>query len=414
MERRRDEPDPIAVGFLLQLARSLHAHGYSAQRLENVLDATAQRLRVHRPTFVSMPTLIMAAFGPEARQRTALLRVEPGQVNLGKLAGLEQVSLDVAYGRVSLEQGIAEITRIVSAPSAYGPGLTTLSFGVLSGAVCQFLGGGWREILVATILGLGLGLFSLYSENHKRVGRVFESLAAFLVSMAALGLARLVGPISVFVATLAGLIILMPGLLLTTAITELATRHLASGTLRLSSAFMTLLGIVFGVALGTRVGTAAFGVPMETIATAPLPGWAAMLAIVLAAVSSVVILRAEPRDAPWIIASGVLGVAAGRLGAAKLGLELGMFVAAFGVALASSAFERWRKRPAPVVLVPGILLLVPGSIGYRSMSSMMERNTLAGIDNAFTMILTAVSLVAGLLIASVIAPEPSHDVPPIP
>ncbi|HEV7991288.1 MAG TPA: threonine/serine exporter family protein [Gemmatimonadaceae bacterium] len=412
LERRRDEPDPIAVGFVLQLARALHAHGYSAQRLENILGATSDRLGLHGHRFFSMPTQIMAAFGPEARQRTALLRVEPGEVNLGKLAALEQVSLDVANGRSSPQEGMAEIARIAVAPSAYGPVLTTISFGVLSGAVCQFLGGGWREIFVAAVLGLGLGLFALYAEHHQRVSRVFETLAAFLISLAGLALARLVGPLSVFVATLAGLIVLMPGLLLTTAITELATRHLASGTLRLSSAFMTLLGIVFGVALGTRVGIALFGTPVNAFVTAPLPSWAAPAAIILAAACSVVILRADPRDAPWIVAAGVLGVVAGRFGAAKFGPELGMFVAAFGVALASSAFERWLRRPAPVVLVPGILLLVPGSIGYRSMSSLMERNTVAGIDNAFTMLFTAVSLVAGLLIAGVIAPEPRPAVPP--
>ncbi|MDB4884286.1 MAG: hypothetical protein JWL95_3052 [Gemmatimonadetes bacterium] len=396
---------------MLQLARALHAHGYSAQRLENVLGATSDRLGLHGHRFFSMPTQIMAAFGPEARQRTALLRVEPGQVNLGKLAALEQVSLDVASGRTSPEDGMTQIARIVDAPTPYGPALTTLAHGVLSGAVCQFLGGGWREIVVATLLGLGLGLFSLFAERRQRVGRVFEPLAAFLVSAAAVALARLVGPMSVFVATLAGLIVLMPGLLLTTAITELATRHLASGTLRMSSAFMTLLGIIFGVALGTRVGVAVFGAPAIADVVA-LPQWTAIAAILLASACSVVILRADPHDAPWIIAAGVLGVAAGRLGAAKLGVELGMFVAAFAVALASSAFERWRRRPAPVVLVPGILLLVPGSIGYQSMASLMERDTLAGIDTAFTMILTAVSLVAGLLIAGVVAPEPRRATPP--
>ena len=405
IESRSDEPDPVAVGFVLQLARALHAHGYSAQRLENVLGATSERLGLEGYRFFSMPTQIMAAFGPEARQRTALLRVEPGQVNLGKLAALEQVSLDVASGRTSPADGMTEIARILAAPPPYGPALRTLAHGVLSGAVCQFLGGGWREILVATVLGFGLGLFAVFAERHQRVSRVFEPLAAFLVSTAALGLAWLVGPISVFVTTLSGLIVLMPGLLLTTAITELATRHLASGTLRLSSAFMTLLGIIFGVALGTRVGTAVFGSPLS-VATLALPLWVAVTAILLASVCSVVILRADTRDAPYIIAAGVLGVAAGRLGAAKLGLEMGMFVAAFVVALASSAYERWRRRPAPVVLVPGILLLVPGSIGYRSLSSLMDRSTVAGIDTAFAMILTAVSLVAGLLIAGVVAPEP--------
>jgi uncharacterized membrane protein YjjP (DUF1212 family) len=405
-----NDPDPFAVGFVLRLARALHAYGYSAARLEDILAATADRLGLAGHRFFSMPTQIMAAFGPEDRQRTHLLRVEPGEVNLGKVAALEQVSLEVAQGRASPEEGMRRIERIVEAPSPYGPAIVTLAHGVLSGAVCQFLGGGWREIVVATVLGLGLGLLAVYAASHARVSRVFESLAAFLVSTAAIGLARLVGPMSVFVATLAGLIVLMPGLLLTTAITELATRHLASGTLRMGSAFMTLLGIVFGVALGTRVGVMLFGKPASALPST-LPAEVPYVAVVLAAASSVVILRADLRDAPWIVAAGVLGVLAGRFGAAKLGLELGMFVASFGVAMASAAYERWRNRPAPVVLVPGILLLVPGSIGYVSMSSLMQRNTVAGIDTAFTMVLSAVSLVAGLLIASILAPEPTRATP---
>jgi len=408
VERHRDDPDPFAVGFVLRLARALHAYGYSAARLEDILGATADRLGLAGHRFFSMPTQIMAAFGPEDRQRTHLLRVEPGEVNLGKVAALEQVSLDVAQGRASPEEGMAHIERIIAAPSPYGPALVTLAHGLLSGAVCQFLGGGWHEIIVATMLGLGLGLLAIYAANHARVGRVFETLAAFLLSAAAIGLARLVGPMSVFIATLAGLIVLMPGLLLTTAITELATRHLASGTLRMSSAFMTLLGIVFGVALGTRLGIMLFGAPLGALPAA-LPAWVPLVAVVLASACSVVILRADPHDAPWIVAAGVLGVLAGRFGAAKLGQELGMFVASFGVAMASAAYERWRNRPAPVVLVPGILLLVPGSIGYLSVSSLMERNTVAGIDTAFTMVLTAVSLVAGLLIAGILAPEPKRS-----
>ena len=395
---------------MLRLARALHAYGYSAARLEDILAATADRLGLTGHRFFSMPTQIMAAFGPEDRQRTHLLRVEPGEVNLGKVAALEQVSLDVAQGRASPEEGMARIERIVAAPSPYGPAIVTLAHGILSGTVCQFLGGGWREIVVATLLGLGLGLLAIYAASHARVSRVFEPLAAFLLSTTAIGLARLVGPMSVFVATLAGLIVLMPGLLLTTAITELATRHLASGTLRLSSAFMTLLGIVFGVALGTRVGALLFGEPASALPST-LPGVAPYVAVVLAAASSVVILRADLRDAPWIVAVGVFGVLAGRFGAAKLGLELGMFVASFGVAMASAAYERWKNRPAPVVLVPGILLLVPGSIGYLSMSSLAQRNTVAGIDTAFSMVLTAVSLVAGLLIAGILVPEPKRATP---
>lgn len=405
-ERRRDEPDPVAIGFVLRLARALHEHGYAAQRLEDVLGMTSDRLGLVGHRFFSTPTSIMAAFGPEARQRTHLLRVEPGDVSLGKLAELEHVTLEVVHGRLSPADGMAEIARIVAAPNIYPAWLTTLAHGVISGAVCQFLGGGLREVGVASLLGLGLGLLQEYALRHQRVSRVFESLAAFLVSAAAIGFASVVGPIAIFVTTLAGLIVLLPGLTLTTAITELATRNLASGTARFSGAFMTLLGIAFGVALGTRVGTAAFGPPPALEVAPALPAWAGIVALVVAPLASVVILRAVPKDAPWIVAAGVVGVLAGRVGAATLGVELGTFAGAFAVAIASSIYERWRQRPASVVLVPGTLLLVPGSIGYRSISALMERDTIAGIERAFSMILTAVALVAGLLIAGVLVPEP--------
>ena len=65
-------------------------------------------------------------------------------------------------------------------------------------------------------------------------------------------------------------------------------------------------------------------------------------------------------------------------------------------------------RIAMVPLVPGLLLLVPGSMGLRSMTSMLERDVVSGIDTAFAMILVSVSLVAGLLMANASVP-PRRD-----
>jgi uncharacterized membrane protein YjjB (DUF3815 family) len=210
---------------------------------------------------------------------------------------------------------------------------------------------------------------------------------------------------SVLVATLAGLIVLLPGLTLTTALSELVTRHLSSGTARLSGAMVSLLAIAFGVALGNRVGAAAFGA-VTNAAPELLPLWATWVALVVAPLCFTVIFRADFRDAPWIVLGGALGVMGGRVGALQFGPELGAFVGSFAVALISTAFERLRKRPAAVVLVPGLLLLVPGSVGFRSVTSLMERQALVGIETAFSTALTAIALVAGLLVAGVVAPEP--------
>ncbi len=393
-----------ATGFVLRLARALHTHGHSANRLEEVLGATSDRLGLPGHQFFSTPTSIMASFGPEAWQRTYLLRVSPGDVDLGKLAALERVALDVARGTMPAGEGTLAIERIVAAPPRYGPALTTLAYGVVSAAACVFLGGGGREVGVAGVLGLALGVLALGAGRRPRIGSVFEPLAAFLVSAAAILLAHVVQPLSVLVTTIAGLIVLMPGLTLTTAMSELATRHLASGTARFSGAMITFLSITFGVALGNRLGAAAVGLP-PAVDPSALPWWASVAALAVAPLCFTVILRAEPRDAPWIVLAGALGVAGGRLGTAALGAELGAFAGAFVVALASSGYERWLRRPAAVVLVPGILQLVPGSVGFRSLVALMDRRAVAGLETAFSTLMTAIALAAGLLIASVVVPE---------
>ena len=404
LERRCDEPDPVAVGFVLELGRALHSAGHSAQHLEDSLGAVSVRLGLINHQFFSTPTSIMASFGPIGRQRTHMLRVEPGEVNLGTLAALEQVSLAVVQGQTSPADGVVAISRISTAPPPYGSVLTTLAYGMVSGAATQFFGGGGREVAIAAVLGLGVGILALLARGRPRVGRVFEPVAAFLVSAGALGLATILGPVSVLIATLGGLIVLLPGLSLTVAMSELATRNLASGTARLSGAFLTFLAIAFGVALGNRVGGAAFGEVSAAI-SAPLPGWLALVAVVAAGLGFVVVLRAEPRDAAWIVAIGSLGVLGGRAGAATFGIELGTFAGALAVGLASSAYAWLSRRPAVVVSVPGILLLVPGSVGFRGLTSLLERQAVTGIETIFSMILTAMALVAGLLIAAVIAPE---------
>ena len=56
VERRRSEPDPAAVHFVLTLGRALHRYGHSAQRLEDVLGATADRVGLHGHHLFSTPT----------------------------------------------------------------------------------------------------------------------------------------------------------------------------------------------------------------------------------------------------------------------------------------------------------------------------------------------------------------------
>jgi uncharacterized membrane protein YjjB (DUF3815 family) len=216
----------------------------------------------------------------------------------------------------------------------------------------------------------------------------------------------LLTPFSVFTATMAGLIVLVPGFTLTIALTELSTRHLLSGTARLSGAFMTFLGITFGVALGNTLAIRVFG-DYARLQSEAIPPWTNLIALVVAPVAFTILLKAEERDIPWLVLMGILAFYGSRLGTNVFGPELGAFVGAFVVGTASNVFARLLDRPSQVLIVPGILLLVPGSIGYRSLNALMEREVVSGIETAFSMLVIAVSLVAGLLMSNAVTPRRS-------
>ena len=391
-----------AVGFVLRMGRALHSYGYAAHRLEEVMGQASVRLGL-TGQFFTTPTSIFAAFGAQEDQRTFLIRVEPGDVDLGRLATLDRVTRSVLKGELTPLQGSAEVDRVLNAPDRYGRFMTTVAFGLASAAAARFLGGGAREIAVSSVLGLVIGFLALAAARFGALSRVFEPLAAFAASLLASTAGHWIGPYSVYNATLAGLIVLVPGLTLTVAMTELSTRHLVSGTARLSGAFVLFLAIAFGVALGARIASALAGAP-HIVNPVPLAPWTEYVALLAAPLAFTVLLRAEPRDAVWIVIAGTLAVAGGRVGARTLGLELGVFVGALVVGAASNFYARFLNRPATVILVPGILLLVPGSIGFRSLASLLDREVVLGVETAFRMVLMAVALVAGMLVSNVIAP----------
>jgi uncharacterized membrane protein YjjP (DUF1212 family) len=392
-----------AIGFVLRLGRALHTYGFPANRLEAVMSRASEKLGLEGQ-FFSTPTSIFAAFGPQDDQRTFLIRVKPGEVNLGKLTALDVIVMRVLRGALTPAEGSAKIDWTLGAPPTYGRALTTLAFGMASAGASRFLGGGWKEIALSGLIGLVIGLLQIVAEKRSDWGRVFEPVAACTASALAVAFSFAFGAYSVSNATLAGIIVLIPGLTLTVAMIELTTQHLSSGTARLNSAFVVFLGIGFGGAVGSVVAESLLG-ESKIARAAPLPEWTAIAAQVVMSLAFTVLLKARPRDTVWIVISGALAIWGARLGVRWLGPEIGVFVGALIVGVASSWYARLCDRPAMVTQIPGILLLVPGSIGFRGLAALLDKQVISGVDTTFKMIITAVALVAGTLIANIVAPS---------
>lgn len=391
-----------AVAFIDKLARALHRYGYTAPNIEDALTLVARRLGL-RGEFFATPTAIFASLESGDVDDTMLIRVEPGAVNLDKLSRLDALTHTVARGEMSPAEASRTIDEIRATPPRYKGKTTVIASVLASASAARFFGGGWREVVVCGAIGCVGGLLALLARRDQRF-RQLEPVAAFTAGLCASAAAVLMPPTSLWVAMCGGLIVLLPGLTVTIAISELATRHLASGTARLMEAAILFMSIGFGMVVGLKVGTAIFGTPPDT-SPVPLPLWTLGVALVLAPLAFAAKFQAHPRDAGWILLVCVLAFVGARLGARVLGVETGAFTGAIVVGVASGLHSRLRNRPAVVTSTPGILMLVPGSIGFRSITDMIAHDPVSGLQTAFTMVLTGVALVTGLLMARIIVPR---------
>ena len=396
----KDQQHKEAVTFAVELARALQRSGIPSHRLEENMTLLNQYLGIHGQ-FFSSPGVIMASFEKEEDTRTFILRASSGDLDLEKQELLAALGSRVTNGDLTPAQGSLEVARITHAPNRYSPILTVICFMISSGGAARLFGGGWREVLVSSAIGLGLGILIQSAGKFQTIGNILAPVAAICAMFLANLSSLVLGSYSVHIATVTGLIVLIPGLSLTLAMTELATGHPVSGTSRLSNAMVLFLMLGFGIALGDKLSRL---LPFDFVMAPPhsLPYWSQWVALAAVPLGFVVLFKAKPSDAGWVFLSAVYAFFSTGWGNAVLGPELGGFLAALGLGLGSNIFARVSGRPGNIILIPGIMLLVPGSIGFRSLSSLLARETLVGVETAFTMSLVAISLVAGLLFANVI------------
>jgi uncharacterized membrane protein YjjP (DUF1212 family) len=399
---RVDEP---AIAFVLALGRALHRYGTPADRLEQALANVCQQLALAAEVFTT-PTTIIMSFGAETELRTRMMRVEGGELDMTKLAQVDGVADDVSERRITAEEGSRRLAEIIAAAPVLGHGISTLAHGLAAGSLAVFFDGGLADVATAGGIGLTLGLLTQYMQRSTDQARVLELVGAAFAAFAAAVAASVWPAVNPSLVTVASLIVLLPGLSLTVAMTELATRNLISGTARLMSAVIVLLELAVGVALGERLAREI--VHVHQAVPPPLPEWASWAALGVASIGVAMVVRAQMRAWPWIIAGCVIGYAGSRLGTAWLDSQTGVLVGAFALGVFSNLYA-WRQRsPAQVVQVPAVLLLVPGSMGFRGMSSLMDKHTLSGVETLFAMFVVAIAIVAGLLVANaVVSPRRS-------
>ncbi len=398
---------PDGSDFLLKLMHALHRYGTPSHLLETGMTELTRLLGLEG-RFFSLPTGVFASIGAPgdpASRHVEIIRIDQTELDLGKMSDVTEVGHAVLQRAMTIQEGSRRLDEIVAARPRYGPLVTTLAFAATSGVAGRFFGAGLREVLLALVPGLAVGLLSLAIPRVPLVARLFEVLAGLLVSLIAVGGAFMIGGASIPIVTVAGLIVLVPGLTLTIAISEIAQRSLVSGAARLLGAVVVFLMLGFGVAGGGKLGAFIVGQVADR-PPVPLPLWTEVLAVLVATLTLTVLMRAPLRDLGAIIVVSSVTYLGVRMTSPYFGPELGVCIGAVVAGAASNIHARWRNRPAGLTRIPAMMLLVPGGLGFTGIASLLEQDVVHGMTTAFSLALIPVSLVVGLIVSNaIVAPR---------
>lgn len=388
--------------FLRDLGRALHLSGAPAHELERRLNETGRQLGVRVEGFAVLTFLALTLVDADGKRRVEMLRLPPYDYNMARLIELEALCREID-GSERLDAYEQRLAAAMATPAPWsGVAFVALGF-LLSASVALLLRGGWMEMLCGGLIGMGFVAGVLGCARIPRLGPAVPVILCTLAAMLAQALAWIFPQQSPFVSAVAGVVFLLPGFMLTVAMSELATQNYLAGSGRLIGAFLQLFLMGAGLAIGTKIGQTLY--PVETLGVVTsMPAWVIWLAVAVLGVSLLGVLQA-PWSAVLVSAGGcLLAWAVYSVVGASMGNVVGAFCAAFAVAAAGHLYQFVSSRPSVLVQIPGLITLVPGSMGFRGLHALMAQDSAAGIALITEMLLTGAVLAVGLLLADNLMP----------
>lgn len=394
-----DSATRTRIGFVIELARRLHQYGTAAPRLEQAIGQVSLRLGFACDA-LSTPTSTVLSFSSRdsdgLAQFTQVLRMAPGDVNLARLCRADEIADRVIDGSLDPHDGLVQLRELGHPLSRAGVYAIISGYGLAAASVAVLLGTAWPDVIVSGALGLLIGTLMIAGFSRPRLSAASEAIAALLATFIAIAISAWIVPLAVKSVVLSALIILVPGMTLTNAVREMSSAHLVSGVSRVAGAFATLLKLVFGTMAAAQVCAVLHIVP-SAHPLPPLPEWSQWPALLVGAISFAMLFQAARRDYLLVISAVVVGYLATHFGGIALGAPFGVFLGGLLLGALGNLYARVAHRPGALVREPGILLLVPGSVGFRSVTYLFTNEVGMGAQTGILLMTLLIALVAGLL-----------------
>lgn len=397
----------LKTRFVVKLGRALHECGTTSQRVERHLTNVTRMLGLNG-SFLISPTTFTCAFweDDDLDQFIHIERVEPGDNNLGRLWEIDRLVESIAEQRLSFEEGVEQLERLTAAPPHYSSWANGVSWALIGGSFAALLSANSQDFVAATLLALVSYAITAWCARHASWRPMITILAPFVAGVLACVVATLGFGINVPFVILSAIVIFIPGLALTVALTEISARELISGNSRLVDAAMLMLKLFFGAISGVAVAKFLLHGTGQGVAAWPaLPDWKTWPAVAGLSLGLGVAFNIPPRKILWGLLSAVIAFGAASLGEQWFGMYAGVFIGALAVGLFSNFYSRITRGPGSILMTQGIVLLVPGSKTYMILNHWVSgENILPGASSGNQALIVFIALTAGLLFSNALLP----------
>jgi len=403
---KQDSDIKAICEFIMSYGEALQYFGGTAQRIESNMTDLSKHFCLDGQ-FFSTPTSLQGSFKEIGENNfdyiTRIIRVYPGDTHLRKINALNLIIENVKEKKSNIIEAINEIKCLSKDENKVTCLEKVTYYGLSSSAFIVFLGGNWGDFFFSLILGSLIGGISylLVDKQDENLRSLVEIITSFMAIVLASFAAKFFA-INPGLIALASVIEYLPGLAMTMALSELANRQLASGTARFFAGIMDLLKLTFGVAIGLSLMTSLdqFLPQFQQISFNHLPVWFKWAYLPVAAFGYTLSFHAELKDYKHVVGVTFFSLIVSTTLDNYLDKLLAIVLSSFFLALFSNLLAKKFKKISQMYLLPGLLIMVPGSIGFRSLSYLFNQNTVLGISELFNMMSIAMCLVAGIFLGN--------------
>lgn len=383
--------------FLLGLAQGMNASAESVDRIRDTMTEVASAYGGDDTDFVVLPTIILVETGESEESRVAIRSATNASFRFDQIAALYELIGKAKTGSIPPLDGIRQLNEIGAMRPRLGWVTRTFGHAILTAGLALLLAPTWQGVIVAFILGFGIGLLKLVRSPTLQL--ILPIAAAFVCATAVFLLAESLeigDPIRLLIAPL---VTFLPGGVLTTATVELAAGQMISGAARLVYGFVQLALLAFGIlAAGAVVGVESR--TYEALDSSSfLPWWVALLGILVFALGNYLHFSAPASTFGWVLLALVVAYVGQWAGTEFIDPTIGGFVGAVAVTPVVFWIAGLRHgAPSQLTFLPAFWLLVPGAAGLVGLTEAVATDN--GLADFATALISVMSIALGVLIGT--------------